>query len=169
MGRKGVTTGPKLVSNLLPEFDWKSLNESNKQVLANVASSDDHVMETDQSAVRVEMPQDNDDCMDVEQEDANDLGTMEVNIPQKKAVKQEAKKKSTSFKVNMADPSCGVQLTGTNVTANQNLKNALKMKKKKQKRADEIGNSLGNAFESAFSGFEAQSEKTYDFDTNMED
>ena len=39
------------------------------------------------------------------------MGMIEVSIPQKKVFKEEKQVKST-FKVNMADPSSGVQLTG---------------------------------------------------------
>ena len=39
------------------------------------------------------------------------MGMIEVSIPQKKMFKEEKQVKST-FKVNMADPSSGVQLTG---------------------------------------------------------
>jgi len=166
--RKTVTTGAKIVTNLLPEFDWKSLNEGNKQSIQSVQSGEG-MMETDQSqAVRVEMPSEEqddkmDDSMDVEQ----DMGMIEVSIPQKKMFKEEKQVKST-FKVNMADPSSGVQLTGSNVTANHNLKQALKMKRKKQNRADKIGNALGDSLEAAFATFEAGSSKNYDQDVNMD-
>jgi len=182
---KNTHVGAKIVSTMSEEFDWDSLEQANQSALEAVKEScpsashlvvlseaveAGQLMETNEkNNVKVEMPAEDDDEEMMDMDDEAKLGKIEVDLTVKKS-KKEAGKGAKSVKFNSANPFASVVTKGSNIQANKQMKDALKMKKKQRKRADKIGDKLGDSLMSAMSSMGSSQKQTedYDFDVDMQ-